>query len=68
MLASAIANFLNKLPAATLTHLGGIVIALIAYLNGDLTVFQALAAVGIVGVGAGQLGTARNGAGRGVAK
>jgi hypothetical protein len=58
--------FLDKIPAATVTHIGGIVIALIAYLNHDLSVFQALAAVGIVGIGAGQLGVARNGAGRGV--
>lgn len=59
-------SILDKLPAATLTHIGGIVIATIAYLNGDLSVFQALAAVGIVGIGAGQLGVARNGSGRGL--
>lgn len=63
---AAIEKFLDNIPAATITHIGGIVIATIAYLNGDLSVFQALAAVGIVGVGAGQLGVARNGAGRGV--
>jgi hypothetical protein len=62
----ALEAFIDHLPAATLTHIGGIVIALVGYLNGDLSVFQALAAVGIVGVGAGQLGVARNGAGRGL--
>jgi hypothetical protein len=58
-------SLLDNLPVGTLTHIGGIVLALIAYLNHDLSVFQALAAVGIVGVGSGQIGVARNGAGRG---
>lgn len=59
-------SFLDHIPLATITHIGGGIIALIAYLNGDLDVFQALAVWGIVGVGAGQLGVARNGSGRGV--
>jgi hypothetical protein len=59
---------LDNLPLATITHVGGGAVALIAYLNGDLSVFQALAVFGIVGVGAGQLGVARNGAGRGLKK
>jgi hypothetical protein len=58
-------KLIDHLPVATLTHIAGVVIALVAYLNHDLTVFQALAAVGVVGIGAGQIGVARNGAGRG---
>jgi hypothetical protein len=59
-------DWLDHIPLGTVTHIGGGVIALIAYLNGDLSVFEALAVWGIVGVGAGQIGVARNGSGRGV--
>lgn len=59
-------SFLDKLPLATVMTLGGGVLALIGYLNQDLTIFKALAAWGIVGVGGGQVGEARNGAGRGI--
>lgn len=59
-------NFLDHLPLATIMTLGGGVVALIAYLNGDLGAAEALAVWGVVGVGAGQVGVARNGAGRGV--
>lgn len=57
---------LDKVPLATLQAIAGFVIVTIAYLNNDLTVFQALLAVGANGVGAGVLGHARNQAGRGL--
>ena len=57
---------LDHVPLATLYSIAAVVIAVIAYLNHDLSVFQALAAVGITHFGAGKLGEARNGAGRGL--
>lgn len=57
---------LDDVPIATIQVLAGIVLAVLAYINNDLTVFQAFVAVGANGVGAGVLGHARNGAGRGV--
>lgn len=59
-------SFLDELPLATIMTIGGGIVALIAYLQGDLSVLEALAAWGVVGVGGGQVGVARNGAGRGV--
>lgn len=59
-------KFLDKLPLATVMTLGGGLLALLGYLNKDLSIFEALAAWGIVGVGGGQVGEARNSAGRGV--
>jgi hypothetical protein len=61
-------DFLADLPLATIMTIGSGILSLIAYLNGDLNVTQALAAWGIVGVGAGQVGQARNGSGRGLKK
>jgi len=58
--------FLDELPLATIMTLGGGIVALIAYLQGDLSVLEALAAWGVVGVGGGQVGVARNQAGRGL--
>jgi hypothetical protein len=59
-------SFLDHLPLATVMTIGGGIVALIGYLNGDLTVLEALAAWGVVGIGGGQVGVARNGAGRGL--
>lgn len=59
-------DLLDKVPVATLSYIGGIVIAVIAYINNDLTAFEALAAAGVVGFGAGKVGEARNQAGRGL--
>jgi hypothetical protein len=61
-------TLIDKLPVATVIAYVGAAIALIGYLNGDLTVFEALAAVGITNFGAGKLGQARNEAGRGLRK
>jgi hypothetical protein len=58
--------FLDDIPVATLQTLAGIVLAIIAYISKDLTIFQAFAAVGINTAGAGVVGVARNGSGRGV--
>lgn len=63
-----IQNLLDHLPLATIMALGGGALALIGYLNHDLTITEALAAWGIVGIGGGQVGRARNEAGRGVKK
>lgn len=57
---------LDKLPVATLTFLAGLVVIIIGMLNGELGVSEALHDLGYVGVGAGVLGHARNGAGRGM--
>jgi hypothetical protein len=59
-------HLFDEIPIATLQVIAGFIIAIIAYINHDLTVLQAFAAVGANGVGAGVLGHARNGAGRGV--
>lgn len=57
---------LDDFPVATVGFIAGVIVTVIAYINGDLTVFEALAAFGFSGVGAGAIGHARNGAGRGV--
>lgn len=59
---------LDKLPLATVMTIGGGILALIGYLNKDISIFEALAAWGIIGVGGGQVGEARNSAGRGLKK
>jgi hypothetical protein len=64
-------NIIEKvldLPHATLLTYAAIVLALIGYLNGTLDLEQAFIASGIGTAGAGVLGHARNGAGRGVKK
>lgn len=61
-------KLLDDLPLATLTALGGGVLALIGYLNHDLSIFEALAAWGITSAGGGGVGVARNQAGRGLKK
>jgi len=61
-------KLLDEIPLATVTALGGGVLALIGYLNGDLSIFEALAAWGITSTGGGFVGTARNNAGRGLKK
>lgn len=61
-----ITEFINHLPLATLTAIGGGVLSFVGYLNGDLSIFQALAAWGITSAGGGAVGHARNGAGRGL--
>lgn len=57
---------LDNVPLATISFIAGVVVTVIAYISNDLTVFEALAALGFTGVGAGAIGHARNGAGRGV--
>lgn len=59
---------LDNVPVGTLTHIAIAALALIAYLNHDLTVVEALGVTGLGGIGAGQIGQARNGAGRGLKK
>lgn len=61
-------RFLDDVPLATLTAIGGGVLALIGYLNHDLSIFDALAAWGITSAGGGAVGHARNQAGRGLKK
>lgn len=61
-------KILDELPVGTLTALGGGILALIGYLNHDITIFQALAAWGITSAGGGGIGVARNGSGRGLKK
>jgi uncharacterized membrane protein YtjA (UPF0391 family) len=59
-------GILDKLPLATITFLVGTVLTVIAYLSDDLSIIEAFAALGFTGLGAGQIGQARNGAGRGI--
>jgi len=59
-------SVLDNLPLATLLTLGAAALAFVAYLNNDLTVFEALAAFGITTGGAGVLGKARADSGKGV--
>lgn len=61
-------KLLDDLPLATLTAIGGGILALVGYLNGDLSIFEALAAWGITSAGGGFVGEARNQAGRGLKK
>lgn len=61
-------DFLNDLPLATLTFLAGIVIVVVACIRNDISVEEGLKLIGYVGVGAGVVGHARNGAGRGMRK
>lgn len=68
MVAETITKILDKLPLATLQAIAGFVLVIIAYCNGDVTVLQAFAALGLNGVGAGAVGHVRNGAGKGVKK
>lgn len=57
---------LDDLPLATLLTIGGAILAFVAYLNNDLSVFEALAAFGIVAGGSGVVGKARADSGKGV--
>lgn len=59
-------SFLDNVPVATLQTIAGIVLAVIAYVSKDISIFQAFVAVGANTAGAGLVGHARNGAGRGV--
>ena len=59
-------DLFDDVPVATLSFIASAVVAVIAYVNNDLTAFEALAAVGVVGFGAGKVGEARNQAGRGL--
>lgn len=61
-------KLLDEIPLATLTAIGGGILALIGYLNHDLSIFEALAAWGITSAGGGGVGIARNQAGRGLKK
>lgn len=59
-------SLLDDLPFATLQAIAGIVLAIIAYLNGDLGIFEAFVAVGANTAGAGVVGVARSQAGKGI--
>lgn len=59
-------NLLDDFPLATFLAIAAVVLSTIAYINGDISFFEALSASGIGTAGAGVLGHARNGAGRGV--
>ena len=57
---------LDDLPIATLISIASIVLAVIAYVNGDLSIEEAFLAVGAVTGGSGVLGVARAQSGKGV--
>lgn len=61
-------SFLDDIPLGTVTAIGGGILALIGYLNHDISIFEALAAWGITSAGGGGIGVARNQAGRGIRK
>lgn len=57
---------LDDLPIGTLIALSSIVLAIIGYLSGDLSITDAFLAVGAVNGGAGVLGIARAQSGKGI--
>ena len=59
---------LDDIPMATILAIASVVIVIVAYVSNDLNVDEALLALGAALGGAGVLGHARNGAGRGVRK
>lgn len=61
-------KFFDEMPLGTITAIGGGILALIGYLNNDISIFEALAAWGITSAGGGGIGVARNQAGRGLRK
>jgi hypothetical protein len=65
---SVIKLLIDKLPVATLMAYAAVVVCVVAYLNGDITVTEALVGLGVTSFGAGKLGQARNEAGRGLRK
>lgn len=56
---------LDNIPLASLVFVVGCALTVIAYLNGELTVFEAFAALGFTGVGTGAIGKARADSGKG---
>ena len=58
----------GALPVATIQTLAGIGVAIYAYASGDISFQTAMLAVGANTAGAGVLGVARNGSGRGIKK
>lgn len=61
-------SVLDNLPLGTLISLASIVIVVIACIRNDLTIEQGLVALGATNAGAGVIGIARNGAGKGLRK
>jgi Na+/H+ antiporter NhaD/arsenite permease-like protein len=61
-------GFLDDVPLATLTFIAGLVVIVVAMVNNDLSVDDALKAVGALGLGSGGIGLARSSAGRGLKK
>lgn len=59
-------NILDTLPVATLTFLAGVVILVIACLDGSISVEEAFEKLIYLGGGAGAIGYVRNQAGKGV--
>lgn len=57
---------LDNVPVATLTFLVSVALVVIAYISNDLSIEDAFVCLGLAGGGAGAIGHARNGAGRGV--
>lgn len=57
---------LDDLPIATLISIASIILAVIAYVSGDLSIEEAFLAVGAVTGGSGVLGVARAQSGKGV--
>jgi len=59
---------LDNLPLASIIAIVSIALAVVAYLNGDLSIQDAFLAVGAVNGGAGILGIARAQSGKGLAR
>lgn len=57
---------LDDLPIATLISIAAIVVVVIAYIRGDLSIDEALVSLGATTGGAGLLGVARAQSGKGV--
>lgn len=61
-------HFLDDVPLATFLSVAVLVVVVIGYLSNDLTLEETLLYFGVGTAGAGAIGHARNGAGRGMRK
>jgi hypothetical protein len=61
-------SFLDDLPMATVLALAGVIVTIIAYVSNDISFETAMVSLGAELGGAGVIGHARNGAGRGMRK
>ena len=64
--ANPVIEFLNSIPLGSIIAVIGAIGALVALILGDIDYLEFAASLGLSGLGGGAIGTARNGAGKGV--